>query len=108
MVEMYGVGVGALKAGLDQVQKDPTKAQYLFRATTVWARGARSVSRIRDFTLEGDEAVSLFGSNQASNPVEQVLAALGGCLSVGISYVSAWQRTIPSPQTITLDRNVGS
>jgi uncharacterized OsmC-like protein len=89
MVEINGVDIDALKAGQEQVQTDPSKAQLVFRATTVWAGGARSVSRIRDFTLEGDEGISLFGSNQAPNPVEQVLAALAGCLTVGISYMAA-------------------
>jgi uncharacterized OsmC-like protein len=89
MMDINGVDVDALKVGLDQVRKDPSLGQYVFRATTVWAGGARSASRIRDFTLEADESKTLFGSNQAPNPVEQVLAALGGCLTIGISYVAA-------------------
>jgi uncharacterized OsmC-like protein len=88
-MEINGVDVDALKAGLEQVRKDPSTGQFIFRATTVWAGGARSASRIRDFALEGDETTALFGSNQAPNPAEQVLAALGGCLTVGISYMAA-------------------
>jgi uncharacterized OsmC-like protein len=89
MMEINGVDVDALKAGQEMIRKDPSSGHYVFRSTTVWAGGARSASRIRDFTVEGDEPVSLFGSDKAPNPVEQVLAGLGGCLAVGISYMSA-------------------
>ncbi|MDN7025518.1 OsmC family protein [Methanoculleus sp. FWC-SCC1] len=88
-MEINGVDAGALMAGREQVRKDPSQAQSVFRATTVWDGGARSTSRVRNFTLEADESAALFGTDRVPSPVEQVLAALGACLTVGISYMAA-------------------
>ena len=58
----------------------------VFKATTAWADGAHSVTRVRNFSLEADEPPALLGTDLATNAVEQVLAALGGCLTVGVVY----------------------
>ncbi len=42
--------------------------------------GFRSIAKIRDFTITIDEPEGLGGSNTGPNPVEVLLASLGGCL----------------------------
>jgi uncharacterized OsmC-like protein len=53
--------------------------------------GARSRTKTKEFTVESDEPVALFGSNTAPNSVSLVLAALGSCLTVGFAYSAAVQ-----------------
>ena len=52
-----------------------------FRAR-VTGEGVRSVADIRGKQVVIDEPASLGGTDQGANPVELVLAALGGCINV--------------------------
>lgn len=56
-------------------------ADMVFRAQVV-GEGVRSVANIRGKQIVIDEPASLGGTDQGPNPVELVLAALGGCLNV--------------------------
>ena len=61
----------------------------MWRSTTLWQGGTKAESTIRDFKVCTDEPFNLGGTDTAPNPVEMVLAALGGCLVVGYSLNSA-------------------
>jgi uncharacterized OsmC-like protein len=77
--------VGAL---VGAIQQDATKADTVWRADVRWQGGFRSSATVRDFApASSDEPGGLGGTNTAPNPVEQVAAALGHCLTVG--YVAA-------------------
>lgn len=53
-----------------------------FSATACSENSTKTVVRSRDFTIIVDEPPSLGGKDEGANPVEYVLAALAGCLSV--------------------------
>src|SRR5690606_15846084 len=75
--------VAALTAACRQ---DSTNAATKWRAEVTWTGGFRSESRIREFgPIPSDEPPGLGGTDQAPNPVEQLLAALGNCLAVGVA-----------------------
>ncbi len=88
-MEINGVDTGALKAGLEQVTKDPVKGQFVFRATTTWAGGHGRSARS---AISRSRPMSRRRSSEQTMPRirwSRVLAALGGCLTVGISYMAA-------------------
>jgi len=89
IIQLNGVDTDALRATMEKVNQDPEEGHFIFRATTAWASGAHSMSSVRNFSLEADEPPALLGTDLATNAVEQVLAALGGCLTVGIVYQAA-------------------
>lgn len=100
---LNGVDVDDLVETIEAIENDPTLARFQFRAHTEWKGGARSRTRIQDFShagkkdtsrdepyqLEGDEPPVLLGSDTAPNAVETVLHALASCLSVGFVYNAA-------------------
>jgi uncharacterized OsmC-like protein len=61
----------------------------VFKADTRLLHNLLSEARIRQFTLQVDEPPSLGGSNQAPNPVELVLAALGTCQEIVYAVYAA-------------------
>ena len=68
----------------DAVRSDPTAAGTVWRADVTWQGGFQSSAQIRTFApVHSDEPPALGGSDCAPNPVEQLLAALGNCLTVG-------------------------
>jgi uncharacterized OsmC-like protein len=88
-MQLNGVDADALREAMQKVNENPEEGNFIFRATTTWTNGAHSSTRVRNFTLEADEPPGLMGTDLATNAVEQVLAALGGCLTVGIVYQAA-------------------
>ena len=59
-----------------------------FRASVAWSgEHVRSVARIRGKEVVIDEPALLGGTDLGPNPVELILAALGGCLNV---LISSW------------------
>jgi uncharacterized OsmC-like protein len=84
-----GVDVDKLKELINAMKTDPVKAQVKFQAETKWINCAYSKTKIRNFTVEGDEPISYLGSNRVPNPVETILAALGSCLAIGFAYNAA-------------------
>jgi hypothetical protein len=71
-----GVDVDKLVEIIDIMKADPNRANVEFQAETKWISGAYSKTRIRDFTLEGDEPTSYLGSNKVPNPVETILVPI--------------------------------
>lgn len=54
-----------------------------FRSEAVWSgQGVRLTARSRKHTVVIDEPTSLGGTDEGMNPVEIVLAGLGGCMTV--------------------------
>lgn len=51
-----------------------------YKAQTKWIEGTKVETKIREFKVCIDEPVELRGTNTAPNPVELLLAALGGCV----------------------------
>jgi putative redox protein len=65
------------------VQADPAAGQGSFQTTTTWQDGARARTVARSFTIETDEPAPLGGTDQAVDPMELLLAAVGTCLTIG-------------------------
>jgi len=53
-----------------------------YKAQTKSIEGFKTETEIRKFKVDIDEPLELKGTNTASNPVEMLLAALGGCVAV--------------------------
>ena len=80
------VDIDAVATLVDTCKEDATKAATTWRAEVHWKGGFRSEGRIREFDpVPSDEPVALGGTDTAPNPVEQLLAALGNCLAVGVA-----------------------
>lgn len=78
------VDLAAVGALVEAIKAEPSKAATTWSATTYWRGGFRSESTSRSFApAASDEPAGLGGSDTATNPVEQLLAALGNCLVVG-------------------------
>ncbi|MBX6395878.1 MAG: OsmC family protein [Alicyclobacillaceae bacterium] len=64
-------------------------AKTTFLADVSWSgEGVRSTARIRNKEVVIDEPASLGGTDQGPNPVELILAALGGCLNVLVTSLA--------------------
>jgi uncharacterized OsmC-like protein len=65
------------------VKKNPQLANSVFRASTYSENPGFTVrSEVRGFTVPIDEPRELGGNDTAPNPVELLLAALGGCQEI--------------------------
>ena len=65
------------------VKKNPQLANSVFRASTFSENPGFTVrSEVRGFTVPIDEPRELGGNDTAPNPVELLLAALGGCQEI--------------------------
>jgi len=51
-----------------------------YKAQTKWIEGTKAETKIREFKVSIDGPLELRGTNTAPNPVEMLLAALGGCV----------------------------
>lgn len=51
-----------------------------YKAETKWIEGSKTETKIRDFKISIDEPLEFKGTNTAPNPVELLLATLGGCV----------------------------
>lgn len=73
-----------------KIQEEPGVGATTWQARVAWTGGFRSEATIRDFApVPSDEPAALGGDDQAPNPVEQLLAALGNCLAVGYAANAA-------------------
>jgi uncharacterized OsmC-like protein len=78
------VNLAAVGSLVAQIQKDPRAASTRWKTEVRWKGAFRSEARTRDLpAVPSDEPATLGGSDEAPNPVEQLLAALGNCLAVG-------------------------
>jgi uncharacterized OsmC-like protein len=73
----------ALQETRREISRSPQAAEGHFRVVTDWQDGTRTLARSRGFAVETDEPVALGGTDQAPDPMELLLAALGACLTIG-------------------------
>src|SRR5512136_2351234 len=68
---------------IETVKKNPKLANSVFRASAYSDQADFTVrSEVRGFTVPIDEPRELGGNDTAPNPVELLLAALGGCQEI--------------------------
>lgn len=89
MAQVNGIDVEAAQRLIEAVARDTSLGKTMWRARTVWRGGCQADSLIRDFTVRTDEPPDLGGTNTGPNPVEVLLAGLGGCLAVGYALNAA-------------------
>lgn len=78
------VNIDAVAGLAAKIQDAPDVASTVWKARVQWDKGFRSEAHIRDFApAVSDEPEALGGTDSGSNPVEQLLGALGNCLAVG-------------------------
>jgi uncharacterized OsmC-like protein len=83
-VRHNGVNAAAVGAYAQRLQEAAPEDGTPFQASVHWQGGFRNEIRVRDLApTYADEPEVLGGTNTASNPVEQVLGALGSCLAIG-------------------------
>jgi putative redox protein len=73
----------AYEATKAAVAADPALGAGSFTTVTTWQNGAHARTTARSFVLETDEPSPLGGTDQAIDPMELVLAAVGTCLTIG-------------------------
>lgn len=73
----------AFRQTRDAVAADPSVGLGSFTTTTSWEDGARARTTARSFVLQTDEPTPLGGTDEAIDPMELVLAAIGTCLTIG-------------------------
>jgi uncharacterized OsmC-like protein len=79
------------------------------RVRTVCEGQYRTLSYVGDHApVIVDEPLHLFGENTAPAPGEIVLAALGGCLAVGITAVATWKQVRLSKLELFLEGDIGN
>ena len=79
-----GVNAPAVVAYAQHLQEAAPEDGTPFHASVHWLGGFRNEIHVRDLAATyADEPEVLGGTNTAANPVEQVLGALGSCLSIG-------------------------
>ena len=95
-----GIDTAHLRAGVEAIKQDPSKANTHWEVATHWRGGTRSDTRVtnygfggqniaKDFTIRVDEPVELGGTNQYANPQEYLLASLNSCMIVGYTVAAA-------------------
>lgn len=65
------------------VAEDPAVGRGTFSTVTSWEDGARARTVARSFSVETDEPAPLGGTDEAVDPMELLLAAVGTCLTIG-------------------------
>jgi len=96
-----GVNVEALLGAREALTEAPQAAQFVWRASSVWAGGTHTRSTIDRFFGLGEEQKhkqafqydtdhpEIFASQDlGSTPVEMVLVGLAGCLTAGVAAVA--------------------
>lgn len=79
------VDIATVATLTEAVETNPENGATTWKARVDWNGGFRSESHIRDFAVDIDEPTTLGGADSAPNPVELLLASLGGCLVVGVA-----------------------
>jgi uncharacterized OsmC-like protein len=101
--QVNGVDVDRLIATVGAIQQTPSLATFKFRTRNKWIAGGRNRSAVQSFygagqedatrtnafVVDNDEPDVLLGSDQAPNPVENLLHSLAGCLTTSLVYHAA-------------------
>lgn len=96
-----GVNTAALLGAREALSAAPAGAQFKWRATTKWIKGAHSRSTVNgfsglgaeqkhktEFAFDADHPEIFAAEDKGATPVEMALAALGSCLTAGIAAVA--------------------
>lgn len=67
----------------EAIRNDPNLGKGSFTTVTEWVDGSMARTTARSFTIETDEPAPLGGTDKAIDPMELLLAAVGGCLQIG-------------------------
>ena len=67
----------------EHITANPEDGKGTFETVTEWTDGAQAVTRARSFTITTDEPAPLGGKDEAIDPMELLLAAVGTCLTIG-------------------------
>ncbi len=83
-LKLNNVNIDAITGLVAHIQTAPQAAQTTWKIDVEWKGAFTSEARVRDFApIRSDEPPALGGTDTAPNPVEQLLSALGHCLTVG-------------------------
>ena len=96
-----GVNTAALLGARDALTAAPEAAEFTWRATTSWVNGTHSRSTVErfsglgqehthesTFTFDADHPECFASEDHGATPVENVLVALGSCLTAGVAAVA--------------------
>ena len=73
----------ALTESIENIKRNSSMGKVVFRAETRLEEDVRCTAKVRDFpAMVVDEPPELGGGNQAMNPVELLLSALGTCQEI--------------------------
>lgn len=100
-----GFDAAALQGAVEGISQSPETGMTRWTVRSAWKGGTRISNRIdgceiggqrvaRRHTIECDEPHEVFGADDAANPQELLLAAVGSCMSV-IYALNAASRDIP-------------
>ena len=67
----------------EAIRNDPNLGKGAFTTVTEWVDGSLARTTARSFSIETDEPAPLGGTDKAIDPMELLLAAVGGCLQIG-------------------------
>lgn len=84
------LGLGALERTRQRILVEPESGRERLTTVTRWTAGAMARTQARQFRVETDEPQALGGTDQAADPLELLMAALGSCLTIG--WVKQCQR----------------
>lgn len=80
----------ALSRTVQGIQDNPVMSRVVFEAETALVEGVRCSGRVRNFApMIIDEPPELGGQDQAANPVELLLVALGSCQEIMYAAMAA-------------------
>ena len=96
--QLNKVDLDAVGALVDAIQQHPSAAETTWSTEVRWTGGFRSEA--------SDEPAALGGTDQAPNPVEQLLGALGNCLAVGYAANASAAGVKIRDLRITLDGDI--
>jgi len=94
LTTINAIDTDALRGAIEAISQDPAKGMTRWQATTHWAGGARSETRVttgviggqriaKNFRIHVDEPLELCGTNEHPNPQETLFAALNACMMMG-------------------------
>jgi uncharacterized OsmC-like protein len=105
--QLNQVDLDAVGALVDAIQQHPSAAETTWSTEVRWTGAFRSEASVRSFApITSDEPAALGGTDQAPNPVEQLLGALGNCLAVGYAANASAAGVEIRDLRITLDGDI--
>lgn len=79
---------GAVESYREWLDEDEKRGELTLTVSCTWLGGAQAAVEVGRHTVRADEPKSLGGGGTAPNPVGYLMAALGSCVVIGLSYWS--------------------